>query len=386
MASHANLAPSAAERWISCPASVRLVADYQEGENVYAQEGTKAHALGELEASLAFGLITKRQYTGRLAKWALSDPHLDEPDLREMQGHVAHYVRFLAELVDQTPGSHVLVEQKVNTGIEQCYGTSDAIIVSPTIVHAVDLKYGQGVPVSAIGNPQLRLYGVGALEMFDDLLGGIETVRCTVFQPRLNSVSTEELTAAELREWRDGLKPIAKEALWSAKPHFGPSEDACRWCPAAGDCRARVEFMTAQDFKQPDLLEADELAELLARVPDIKSWCEDVANAALRRAYSEGEHLPGWKVVLSGGRRYVTDQDEALKLLEANGLTRDELGSWKLKGIGDLEKVLGTKLEEALGDLVQKSEGKPALAPEDDRRPAIAPNTEAARDFEEDIL
>ena len=393
MSNHANLSPSAAERWISCPASVRVEAKYPNSpDSAYAAEGTKAHALGELEAGLAFGLITERQYTGRYARWLLSDPILLDEDLLDMQRHIAAYVALIAERAALFPHSQVLLEQRVKTGIEQCWGTADAVIVSPGHVEVIDLKYGQGIPVSAWGNPQLRLYGVGALEMFGDVLGDTEVVRVTVFQPRLDSTSTEELTAVELRAWRDELIPLAAEALWGAKPRFGPSETACRWCAAAGECRARMEFMTQQDFgTEPDLLTVEELGELLDKVPGIRKWCEDVADAALRKAYSEGVAIPGWKVVLSNGNRYVADQPKAIETFAAAGFSAEEVITTRLKGIGDLEKLVKsaavgpakktTTLESVLGDLVAKKEGKPALAHEDDPRPAVSPDGEAARDF-----
>ena len=396
MARHANLSPSAAERWIACPASVRVEATYPNSpDSVYAAEGTKAHALGELEAALAFGLITERQYTGRYAKWLMTEPVLLDEDLLDMQRHIAAYVALIAERAALFPHTQVLLEQKVSTGIEQCWGTADAVLVSPGHVEVIDLKYGMGIPVSAWGNPQLRLYGVGALEMFGDVLGDTEVVRVTVFQPRLDSTSTEELSATELRAWRDALIPLAAEALWSNKARFGPGEVACRWCAAAGECRARMEYMTQEDFgRKPDLLTVEELSELLDKVPGIRSWCEAVADTALRKAYSEGVAIPGWKVVMSNGNRVVTDQPAAIETFVELGFKTEEVVTTKLKGIGDLEKLikaatLGPKrdatLESVLGDLVGKTPGKPALAHEGDARPAIAPNTEAQKDFDQPV-
>jgi hypothetical protein len=391
MAEHAVLAPSAAERWIQCPASVRVEADHYPsggGESSYAQEGTKAHALGELMASLHFGRIESFEYSTRYEAWRKMAPGLSPEDESDMYNHIVGYVALLEEHAALHPNTQVLLEQRVLTGIDSCWGTADAVLVSPVHVEIVDLKYGQGVPVFAPGNPQLRLYGVGALELFGTLLGDVETVRCTVHQPRLNSTSTEELTAAELRAWRDSLIPIAEEAL-APGAHFGPSETACRWCPAAGECRARVEFMTAQDFAvEPDLLDGDELAELLPRLASIREWCDAVANSALDRAYSRGEHIPGYKVVRSGGQRYVTDPDKAAERLAELGMDEDAVWSRKLKGIGDLEKLVKAhgeykKLEDALGELVGRTPGKPALAPEDDNRPAIDPDGEAVKEFSE---
>ena len=397
MAAHANLSPSASERWIQCPASVRVEAAYPQGEDsIYAAEGTKAHALGELEASLAFGQITDRQYRGRYKKWLLTEPVLDEEDLLDMHRHIAAYVALIVERKAMYPHSQVLFEQRVKTGIEQCWGTADTVIVSPEHVEVIDLKYGQGVGVVAWGNSQLRLYGVGALEMFGDVLGDTQVVRSTVFQPRLDSTSTEEMTAVDIRAWRDELIPIADEALNNPNAHFGPSETACRWCAAAGECRARMEKMTKEDFgTKPDLLTVEELGDLLEKTADIKSWCTAVEDTALRKAYSEQVAIPGWKVVLSGGIRKVTDQAKAIEVFESEGYTRDEVALLKLKGIGDLEKLikartLGPKgdatLESVLGPLVEKSPGKPAIVHEGDPRQAINPDGEAQKDFEEAVL
>jgi hypothetical protein len=79
----------------------------------------------------------------------------------------------------------LLLEQRLPTGIPDCWGTSDAVIVSPDAVEVCDFKYGLGVRVDAEGNPQIRLYGVGALEAYGDLLGDVHTVRLHIFQPRL---------------------------------------------------------------------------------------------------------------------------------------------------------------------------------------------------------
>lgn len=393
MAEHANLSPSAAERWISCPASVRLIAKLPQADtgSSYAAEGTKAHALGELEASLAFGKITEKQYQKRYKDWLLTEPILSSEDLLDMKENIEAYVGLIREQMTLYPNSQILLEERVKTGVEQCWGTSDAVIVSTEHVEVIDLKYGQGIPVSAVENPQLRLYGVGALEAFGDVLGEAKIVRSTVFQPRLNSTSTEELSADEIRAWRDSLIPIAAEALWGKAPRFGPSETACRWCPLAGECRARLEKVTHEDFStDPDLISVTELSELLTRIPEIKSWCADVENTALKKAYSDGVDIPGWKVVLSGGKRGVVDEAAAIQILVEKGFTQDEIASLKLKGVGDLEKLIKARttglkkdatLESMIGDLVVKSPGKPAIVQEGDPRPAIAPDSEAAKEF-----
>jgi len=358
--------------------------------SVFAAEGTKAHALGELKAALFFGKVTQEEHDHRYRQWLTMDPLLEEEDLLDMHRHTDAYVALIAERKALYPHSQVLLEERVQTGVPRCWGTSDTIIVSPYHVEIIDLKYGMGIPVSAVGNPQLRLYGVGALNEYGDVLGDTEVVRWTVFQPRLESTSTEEMTADEIRAWRDSLLPIAEEAL-GPDAHFGPSDTACRWCPAAGECRARVEYMTARDFSTPpDLLTAEELGDLLGRVSGIKSWCEDVTTTGLRKAYSEGLPIPGWKVVISGGIRVIGNQTAAITRFGRAGFSADDVTTTKLKGLGDLEKLIKAKttgpkkdatLESVLGSLVGRTAGKPALARDDDRRESINPDTEATKEF-----
>jgi hypothetical protein len=257
------------------------------------------------------------------------------------------------------------------------------VIVSPVHVEIVDLKYGQGVRVDADGNPQLRIYGVGALEAFGDLLGEVEFVRMTVFQPRLNHTVSETLKATDLRTWRDSLIPIAELALGHNAP-FGPSDTACRWCPASGQCKAQLEYATTMDFGvSPEVLDEYDLAEALERIPMIEAWCAAVRDHALDLVYSKGKHVPGYKVVLSNGRRSVKDQESAIEALKQIGYSLDQIAVTKIKGIGELEKLLGGDFDIAVGPFVTKSDGNPCLVPEDDGRPSVEPNTEAAKEFSE---
>lgn len=386
---HAVLSPSSAERWISCPASVRMASEVgaPPSTNIYAEEGTCAHELGELEARLSFGMITAAQATRernkRRTRWQ-KKIGLTEEQEEEMATHIAGYVILLHERMDRHPGSVLLLEQRVPSGVPSCWGTSDAVIVSPVHVEIIDLKYGMGIFVMVNGNPQLRLYGVGALEAFGNLLGTIEDVFITVYQPRKDNVATEEMSAEDLVAWRDSIIPIAESALGDDAP-FGPSEEACRYCPAAGQCRAQLEWATSVDFADdPFILSNEEIADVLTRVPAIIKWCEAVQTLALDKIYSKREHLPGWKVVQSGGRRAITDPDAAIEALLAVGHALDEVSVRKPKGIGDLEKLLGkTEFESVLGPYVAKGTGKPSLAPEDDSRPSIDPNDEAQKEFTE---
>lgn len=381
---HAVLSPSASERWISCPASVRMAEKVPEApDSPYAAEGTAAHALGELRLRWYLHRINDRQYVDELTQWMIDNAQYDYD---EMVQHIGAYVALVDERRKTHPNTAVLVEQNVQTGIPQCSGTADVILVSPTHVEIIDLKYGAGVAVHAEGNSQLRLYAVGALEEYGDVLGTPTDVYMTVFQPRIGDghADTAHMTADDLRAWRDSLRPMAQVALGDDAP-FGPSDEACRWCPASGRCAAQLEWVTQRDFgDDPDVLSPEELAEALAQVPAIQQWLNALEVVALRTVYSEGKSIPGFKVVMSGGQRYVSDpgglRDEltALKYDEADFITE------KVVGIGELEKLVGRKnFDSVLGAFIGKTTGKPSLVPETDKRASINPNDQAVKEFSE---
>lgn len=386
--SHAVLAPSAAERWISCPASVRVVAKLpREIDSPYAAEGTAAHALGELHLRFALGdrkPADERKVATAVKRWRKDYPFVTDEIHAEMQQHVNAYVDLVLERAALHPYTQVMVEQRVASGVPGCDGTADAVLVSPVHVEIIDLKYGQGVTVEAEGNPQLRLYGVGALEKYGDLLGDVEHVYMTVFQPRLEHTLTAVIAAEDLRAWRDSLLPIAEQALGDDAP-FGPSEAACRWCPASGSCPAQLAHVTERDFgTDVDQLSPEEMARALAMAPQIREWLNALEVAALRTAYSEGKPIPGYKVVLSGGKRVIDDvhTPDVTTMLTALGYTEEEFTERKLRGIVALEKLLGKQqFPIILADFVRKTEGKPSLVPESDRRRAISPDAEAVKEF-----
>jgi hypothetical protein len=237
------------------------------------------------------------------------------------------------------------------------------------------------VAVEAKGNPQLRLYALGALDNYGDMLGDTEIVRITVHQPRLDHVLTDEMTPEALREWRSTIVPIAALALTDDAP-FGPSETACRWCPASGRCRAQLEKALAEDFGDPDQLSPEEISAALGRVPEIKIWLAALEESALQSAYGEGVPIPGYKVVLSGGQRKIVEQGEAIQRLVKNGYDFEEVAVTKIKGIGDLEKLLSKKrFTELLAEFVERTPGRPSLVPESDKREPISPHGEAIKEF-----
>lgn len=74
------------------------------------------------------------------------------------------------------------------------------MIVADDELHIIDLKYGQGIVVEAERNPQMMLYALGALNIFDGLYD-IRTVSMTIYQPRRENISTWSISVADLKDW-----------------------------------------------------------------------------------------------------------------------------------------------------------------------------------------
>lgn len=383
MTSHARLSPSSSERWLQCPGSVRLSEAVVQTlgpplDSVYAREGTLAHKRAEIEAAYILGLVSGPEFDVLETRWRGETP----PEWQEdMAAHAVTYATHLRELVNEEPHTQVLLEQRVNTGVPHVWGTADATLLGQKHLRVVDYKYGMGIRVSAYRNPQLRLYALGMLDAFE-ALAEIETVHLTVIQPRLDYVSHDEISADRLRRWRDEVvKPQALLAL-GPDAYLSPSEKACKFCPAAGDCRARTEWAAKRDFGDPALLTVEEVGQLLHDIPAIRDWCNAVEKNALHQAYENGVPIPGWKVVRSGGRRSIKDDEAAIEALTAAGFPASLVSRRTVETLGNLEKHLGRdKLNHLIGDLIIKSAGKESLVPVEDRRPAIDRNSEAATDF-----
>jgi hypothetical protein len=113
-----------------------------------------------------------------------------------------------------------------------------------------------------------------------------------------------------------------------------------------------------------------------------------VEEKALERVYSKGEDIPGWKAVLSGQQRKITDPDAAIAKLVDAGYKHEDVTKppvTQIQTLGVLDKVVkvGRRrvLDKVLGELLTMSDGRPSLVPEDDPRPAITANDQAASDF-----
>lgn len=380
---HAKLSSSASKRWLGCPGSVKLSEHYPNGSSIYADEGTIAHGMAEGMISKDDKLVQK--YEVEAAKFYGEHPELNGTFI-EMKMILQPYVDYVFEeyaaQVHEDGAAQLMTEERVDLTeyIPGGFGTSDVVILRQGRLHIIDLKYGKGVSVSAEDNPQLKLYALGTLARFD-MLYDIEDVVMTIYQPRLDNVSTDTIKAKDLYAWgEEVIKPGAQLALSEDAPvHAG---DWCQFCPARYDCKERArDAMELQKYLGQMVLSPEEIAEILGKIDRLTKFAEDIKDSALTKAL-DGEEIPGWKVVEGRSiRKYVGSEEEIVRQCEGAGYDQALLYERKLLTITNMEKLMGKKqFAEVLGAYVEKPEGKPTLAPESDKRPAIT-NNSAAEDF-----
>ena len=380
---HARCSASSAFRWINCPGSVALSEQCPDpGSSSYADEGTLAHSLGELKLRRLLKEISETQYKQKLATIQASDYYDGE-----MEEATDFYVStVLEELAAAGEGSILMVEQRLRLArwIPEGFGTGDAIIISTAhqYIQVIDLKYGKGVKVEAPNNPQLRLYGLGAVDLFDGLYD-FDTVKTTIIQPRLDHVSSEENVLKELLIWaEEDVAPKAAMAMDGTG--YLAAGDWCRFCPAKAVCRERTNAnleLTRHEFRHPQLLTDEEIGGVLQRADELQKWAADVSAYALDQALA-GHHFEGWKLVEGRSIRKYADDIQAADALKAAGFDEAMIYERKLYGITAMEKTVGKKrLTEILGNLIIKPAGKPVLVPESDKRDPINTTAAALADF-----
>ena len=384
---HALLGPSSAKRWMTCTPSARLGAGIPDPGSDYAREGTLAHRIGELFLRRRWEGV---DVTGPLAE-AQADPLYSVSMEEHLEAYAAYIEECMAEAKDHCTDPRIFIEQtvKFDEYVPEGFGTSDALIISDGQLDVIDLKYGKGVPVSAEGNPQMRIYALGCYLALGWAYE-IDTVRMHIFQPRLDNISTDTLPLSDLLTWAETeLKPKAALA-WEGKGEFHPSEETCRWCRAAPLCRANRDYqleLARQDFADPPLLSNEEIAEVLARLPALLSWADRVKDFALDAAVNRGDQFPGLKVVEGRSNRKYTDEAAiAARLRKAGFKVGDIYKPRELLGLTAMEKLVGKKkFGELAGAYIIKPEGAPTLVPESDKRPPLNTAAKAAEDFTDDF-
>lgn len=386
---HALLSASGASRWLNCTPSAKLEDEYGEkGSSPYAEEGTLAHELSEIYLRKdTLDNISEQDFDHRLEEIMANDLFSEEM-LEVIPVYTDYCSEQLAEAKVVNPLAIMEIEQKLDLTryVPESFGTADCVIINDGLIEIIDLKYGKGVPVYAEWNKQLMLYGLGALQKYDAMYDIVE-VRLTIIQPRVDNISSWQISAKELYKWaEEELKPKA-ELAFQGKGELNAG-DWCRFCAVRNRCRKLYEHrleIAQREFTDPRLLTDNEIADIVKRVPKLIEWANSVIEYAQIRAINENKQWPGLKLVEGISRRKWVDEDQASNAIFARcpELSEDEIFSMKLKPITSIEKLVGKKrFEEIFSDVVIRPQGKPTLVSLEDKRPAMG-YAQAQLDFKE---
>jgi len=367
---HALLGASSAARWIACPPSARATEHLPGETSKYAEEGTRAHEL--CEKALRY----------KLAKWEAGIPFdllsdwAQQSMPTEMFNAVCRYTSFIHELwvgFPCRPGVFIEQEVDVSQWVPGGFGTCDCLLIGDGILHIIDFKYGQGVPVNPEHNPQLMYYALGAYALFEGI-EEVDTVRLSIVQPRMQEEpQTWELPLADLLTWAREVLQLAAELAWKGEGVYHPGGH-CRFCKAYPSCRAWQKqygpLAGFEPYPEPATLSDEELGEWLQKLEGLAAYAKDLEEYA-QQALLDGRSLPGWKLVQGRSTRKWTDQDAAFRQMEHDGIDEAMLYTRTPISLTAAEKMIGKKkFAETMSAFITRAPGAPKLAAASDPRPA----------------
>lgn len=403
MSTHAKLSPSSANRWFTCPGSIAAIAADTSPPPPYSPAAARGTFIHDLAANTLNGV-------GPL--YAEAPDSYTQEDIEGYQQIALDYQDYINDLGATAEGAELLVEVSVETGYEDCYGTADAVLISPDgdRVDVIDLKTGS-VPVEPADNPQLFIYAIGVLRLIDMMgyaMEDIQTIGIHIYQPVQGGGVFVETTLEELGLWKSQVLEKAINTIKDDPDKRVPSTTACRYCPVKLSCpeynadaleNARSAFAAvppstpedtgviaaaidaAIDGGAPEAQAATPpgkiLETALTAVPGLRRWANDIEARALQHMMGGGT-IEGFKLVRKVTRRKWADNVEArvARLLGAKVAYVKELVS----PTQAVKLVKAQQSKEKADDMVGKlaklwwtPDGAATTAPEKDKRPKMNP-------------
>jgi hypothetical protein len=400
---HSKWSASGFESIMLCPGKKVLEQGKPDNTSKYAAEGTAAHQV------LTWALQEERPATAYIGRVIEADGFVFEVD-QDMAGHVQVCVDYANDLKgdDGTIFADIRVNYSSYLGVaeQEAWGTADVIVCRGTEVIVVDFKYGMGVEVDAERNPQMSLYGLGALQAYHGLVADFETVRMAISQPRIKRAPSEwDCSVEELEAWgrstaRSAVITCTRAMEFDDGPwdefqgiFLHPGEKQCKFCRAKATCPAlrtevagtvALESYAASPEEFADLSaanpkaedDADWLAACLSKVDLIEDWCKAIRAETERRLLA-GDNVPGFKLVQGKkGARQWTDAKVAEETLKTMRVKLEDMYDFKLISPTTADKLakagtIGPRQWPKLQSLITQNEGKPHVAPATDSRPAL---------------
>jgi hypothetical protein len=362
MTEQLKLRPSAASRWIACPASVRLSKDIPETPSGdAAMAGTAIHALAEfcyLTGDDPMNSIGKNIEGVVMAKW-----HCEMA-----QQHLEHI-----HFIEANCRGGVKVEEKVTYADWDnvlLRGTADVVGIGSDTLYIADLKTGSGYVDQ--DSDQLKIYALGALMQFE--LDDVAHIQLHIVQPRHGDVRVHTMTIEELRQWESKILVPAINATTDENQAPRPSEKACQYCPAKLTCPAQheafqlveqqpnVTAMTKDDIQAVMVRLSDEqISDLLSRAPIVEAFVDALRKHALERM-KDGGTLPGWQLAPKRATRKWASEAKAKDALVEAGVPVDKLYITEFITPAAVEKLLAKEQRGMLEDLTVKESSGVTIA------------------------
>lgn len=380
MSAHAQLSPSSAVRWMSCPGSVRMCEGIPDTSSDASLEGTMMHTVS------AHCLTRGTDAAGYVG---VTDAETGLILQAEQAQVIQTYVDTVRDICETT-GGKLLVEQRLSiwhmTGEEDAHGTADAVIMTMDELIVIDAKFGRGVAVEAEENPQLMMYAAAAY-VEHELAYDFKRVRMMIVQPRLNASPEWTIPVADLNEFMEEVQ-VSAELTRQPDAPLVVSAKGCQWCRAKATCPAITnQIMDDFDDVVPETADERDLARIMANADMIEKWVKAV-RAEVERRLLAGEPVHGYKLVQGKkGNRQWADPDAAEETLKSMRIKHDQMYDYKLASPTSIEKLakagdVGPRQWTKIQDLITQSEGQPSVAPESDKRPALVTSATAS-DFDD---
>ncbi len=362
---HSHFPPSAADRYLHCPKAYTAEKSMPNTTSAAAEEGTTAHSLAEYKLRVLTGTddgegITKEEAEELIKKDKQMDEYTD--------GYIEYIKERTSEMMKEQGRTTIYPEQIVSFAdfVEGGFGTADCIIVGKKILHIIDFKYGSNVRVDWRDNTQLKIYALGAWAAFKGKYPDVKTVRMSIYQPRMSNFGTYEMPLDDLVRWgTDELAPRAEVAI----RNLGDAVEGpwCSFCKARSVCILRVQRLLAEADKlpvdkNPGTISDEKIAELLPKLKEISSWCNNLYDLAEADAVQTGKEWPGFCVEEGRRTNVFTNSDEVILAAEKAGIDTDELMT--LKSPAQVKKAVGSDVYNSVfEELVTSKPGNPKLVP-----------------------
>ena len=357
-----KLRPSAATRWLSCPASVKLCESipYQPAGEA-AQIGTAIHEVAE---TAYLTNASPYDWIGQTVK----DIVITEQNADFAAAHVEHIRTLELRLGNLKVEQYVTAykDKDIDLG-----GTADVIAWSDeksTLVIA-DLKTGRGY-VDA-DSDQMKIYAIGAMRHTKTEFQNIEM---SIIQPTHGEPRTHKITFKELNDWAASNLTPAIQAVKRGDTEPTPTEKGCQWCPAKAICPAQrkgfeviaatpnLAVMSKEEMKDVvTTLTPEQIADLLERAPLVEKFIDAVRDHAVKRIEA-GEVIKGWQMQSKRAyRKWIDEKDAKIQLHDA-GIPADQLVSSELISPSEAAKLLPKESKDLIDKLTRKESSGLTLA------------------------